>query len=147
MFTLASALCGAAPTVELLVAARAVKALGAALLVPASLALVVEAFPGERGSLAAFVAITPETALESDLAAANTLLNRSTTGHRGGDGSTGYPRWSGNAFGEIGVHERILRTATVPSTTASTVLRIYGNAFLESLVDARTSTALLEGDP
>lgn len=51
MFTLASALCGAAPTVELLVAARVVQALGAALLVPASLALVVEAFPGERGSL------------------------------------------------------------------------------------------------
>ena len=48
VFTLASALCGAAPTVELLVAARVLQALGAALLVPASLALVVEAFPAER---------------------------------------------------------------------------------------------------
>ena len=48
LFTLASALCGAAPTVGLLVAARVVQALGAALLVPASLALVVEAFPGPR---------------------------------------------------------------------------------------------------
>ena len=48
VFTLASALCGAAPTVELLVAARVVQALGAAMLVPASLALVVEAFPEER---------------------------------------------------------------------------------------------------
>ena len=48
VFTVASALCGAAPTVGLLVAARVVQALGAALLVPASLALVVEAFPEER---------------------------------------------------------------------------------------------------
>lgn len=48
LFTLASVLCGAAPSVTLLVAARVVQALGAALLVPASLALVVEAFPEER---------------------------------------------------------------------------------------------------
>ncbi|WP_191908024.1 MDR family MFS transporter/patatin-like phospholipase family protein [Nocardioides cynanchi] len=48
VFTVASALCGAAPTVSLLVAARVLQALGAALLVPASLALVVEAFPEER---------------------------------------------------------------------------------------------------
>jgi NTE family protein len=48
LFTLASALCGAAPTLSLLVAARVLQALGAALLVPASLALVVEAFPEER---------------------------------------------------------------------------------------------------
>ncbi|HEX2895416.1 MAG TPA: DHA2 family efflux MFS transporter permease subunit [Marmoricola sp.] len=48
LFTVASALCGAAPTLWLLVAARVLQALGAALLVPASLALVVEAFPEER---------------------------------------------------------------------------------------------------
>ena len=48
LFTLASVLCGAAPTVGLLVAARVVQALGAAMLVPASLALVVEAFPENR---------------------------------------------------------------------------------------------------
>jgi len=48
LFTVASALCGAAPTLSLLVAARVLQALGAALLVPASLALVVEAFPEER---------------------------------------------------------------------------------------------------
>ena len=48
VFTVASALCGAAPSVGLLVAARVLQALGAALLVPASLALVVEAFPEER---------------------------------------------------------------------------------------------------
>lgn len=48
LFTVASALCGAAPSLELLVAARVLQALGAALLVPASLALVVEAFPEEQ---------------------------------------------------------------------------------------------------
>jgi EmrB/QacA subfamily drug resistance transporter len=48
VFTVASALCGLAPSVTLLVVARVVQALGAALLVPASLALVVEAFPEER---------------------------------------------------------------------------------------------------
>ncbi|MDO8105853.1 MFS transporter [Isoptericola sp. b441] len=48
VFTLGSALCGAAPTVDLLVAFRVVQALGAAALVPASLALVIAAFPGER---------------------------------------------------------------------------------------------------
>ena len=49
-FTIASALCGAAPSVDLLVAARVLQALGAAMLVPASLALVVEAFPEDRRS-------------------------------------------------------------------------------------------------
>lgn len=48
VFSVASALCGAAPSVDLLVAARVLQAFGAALLVPASLALVVEAFPGEH---------------------------------------------------------------------------------------------------
>ena len=50
LFTLASVLCGFAPSVELLVAARVVQALGAAMLVPASLALVIAAFPGDRRS-------------------------------------------------------------------------------------------------
>lgn len=48
VFTVASALCGAAPSVDLLVAARILQALGAAMLVPASLALVVAAFPEEK---------------------------------------------------------------------------------------------------
>ncbi|MCV2395148.1 DHA2 family efflux MFS transporter permease subunit, partial [Actinotalea sp. M2MS4P-6] len=48
VFTLGSVLCGAAPTVEMLVVFRVVQALGAAALVPASLALVIAAFPGER---------------------------------------------------------------------------------------------------
>ena len=45
LFTLASVACAAAPTVELLVAARVLQALGAAITVPASLALVLEAYP------------------------------------------------------------------------------------------------------
>ncbi|RYC07407.1 DHA2 family efflux MFS transporter permease subunit [Nocardioides zhouii] len=48
LFTAASVLCGAAPSVELLIAARVLQALGAALVVPSSLALVVEAFPEDR---------------------------------------------------------------------------------------------------
>ncbi len=50
LFTLASAACGLATSVDVLVAARVAQALGSALLVPASLALVVEAFPPERRS-------------------------------------------------------------------------------------------------
>ena len=48
VFTVGSALCGLAPSVGLLIAARVLQALGAAMLVPASLALVVEAFPEDR---------------------------------------------------------------------------------------------------
>ena len=48
VFVLASAACAAAGSVALLVLARGVQALGAAMLVPASLALVIEAFPAER---------------------------------------------------------------------------------------------------
>jgi len=47
-FAAASALCGLAPTVPLLVAARALQAVAAALLVPASLALVLPEFPASR---------------------------------------------------------------------------------------------------
>jgi EmrB/QacA subfamily drug resistance transporter len=47
-FVLASALCAFAPTSELLVAFRVVQALGAAALVPASLAIVLSVFPDDR---------------------------------------------------------------------------------------------------
>jgi NTE family protein len=50
VFTIASGLCAAAPSVGWLIAARGVQAAGAALLVPASLALVVATFPAERRS-------------------------------------------------------------------------------------------------
>jgi EmrB/QacA subfamily drug resistance transporter len=48
IFTLASALCAIAGSVDTLVAYRVLQAVGAALLVPASLALVLEAFPPDR---------------------------------------------------------------------------------------------------
>lgn len=48
VFTLASGLCGLAGSVEVLIVFRVLQALGAALLVPASLALVVAAFPSDR---------------------------------------------------------------------------------------------------
>src|SRR5262249_17117021 len=51
-FTVASVLCGVAPGVTMLVAARALQSLGAAMLMPASLALVLEAFPIERRGVA-----------------------------------------------------------------------------------------------
>src|SRR4051812_43853998 len=48
VFTLSSALCALAPTAGALVAFRVLQALGAALLVPSSLGLVLEAFPADR---------------------------------------------------------------------------------------------------
>jgi EmrB/QacA subfamily drug resistance transporter len=52
LFLGASVVCGAAGSVELLVAARIVQALGGAMLVPASLALVLPEFPLERRATA-----------------------------------------------------------------------------------------------
>ena len=48
VFVGASVLCAAAPSTGFLVAARALQALGAAILVPSSLALVLDAFPARR---------------------------------------------------------------------------------------------------
>ena len=50
LFTAASLLCAVAPSADALIAFRVVQALGAAFLVPASLALVLNAFPPERRS-------------------------------------------------------------------------------------------------
>ncbi len=47
-FGLGSALCGLAPTIPLLVAFRVIQGVGAALIVPASMAALVQAFPRER---------------------------------------------------------------------------------------------------
>ena len=52
VFAVASGLCGLAPSVPLLVAARALQAVGAALLVPASLALLLPEFPASRRATA-----------------------------------------------------------------------------------------------
>lgn len=48
LFIAASAACGLAPTVGWLIAARVLQALGAALLTPASMSIVLAAFPAER---------------------------------------------------------------------------------------------------
>jgi EmrB/QacA subfamily drug resistance transporter len=55
VFTLASVLCGFAPSVWMLVAARMIQAIGAAALTPASLALVLQTFP--RAKIPVAVAI------------------------------------------------------------------------------------------
>ncbi len=52
IFTVASALCGMSPAPAMLIAARALQAIGAALLTPASLALVLAAFPVSRRPIA-----------------------------------------------------------------------------------------------
>lgn len=59
IFISASALCGAAPTLGLLIAARMVQAIGGALLVPAALALLLPEYPAEKRStaLGVFVSI------------------------------------------------------------------------------------------
>jgi EmrB/QacA subfamily drug resistance transporter len=52
IFLAASAACGAAPSVDVLIASRAVQALGGAILVPASLGLLLPEFPLERRATA-----------------------------------------------------------------------------------------------
>jgi EmrB/QacA subfamily drug resistance transporter len=52
LFLVASVACGAAPSVGLLIAARCMQAVGAALLTPSSLALVLGAFPIEKRAVA-----------------------------------------------------------------------------------------------
>src|SRR5882672_6123876 len=49
-FTAASLLCAAAPSLELLIAFRVVQGIGAAMIAPASLAIVLDSFPVERRS-------------------------------------------------------------------------------------------------
>ncbi len=61
VFTVASAGCAAAPTMATLIAARAVQGLGAAMLMPCSLALITHMFPAgpaRRGALAAWGGIS-----------------------------------------------------------------------------------------
>lgn len=52
LFLAASAACGAARSVEFLIAARVLQAIGAALLTPASLSIVLDAFPKEKRTVA-----------------------------------------------------------------------------------------------
>jgi MFS family permease len=55
------------------------------------------------------------------------------------------PMAAGAYFGEIGLLERIPRTATVTSIRRSRMLRIDGERFLAALTDAPASASLLEG--
>ncbi len=52
LFLAASVACGAAPSVDWLIAARVVQAVGAALLTPASMSIVLAAFPSEKRAVA-----------------------------------------------------------------------------------------------
>jgi EmrB/QacA subfamily drug resistance transporter len=52
LFSAASALCAAAPSVSFLVAARILQAVGAAMMIPATLGLILPAFPPEQRALA-----------------------------------------------------------------------------------------------
>jgi MFS family permease len=63
LFAVASVLCGLAPTIVLLIVARAMQGMGGALLVPASLALISAAFEGQQrgraiGTWSGFTAMT-----------------------------------------------------------------------------------------
>ncbi len=57
IFTVASLACGLAPGAGALVAARALQGLGAALTAPAALALLVDAFPGDRRAVAVWTGV------------------------------------------------------------------------------------------
>jgi MFS family permease len=57
VFTVASLACGLAPGATTLVLARALQGLGAALTAPAALALIVDAFPGDRRAVAVWTAV------------------------------------------------------------------------------------------
>jgi CRP-like cAMP-binding protein len=52
---------------------------------------------------------------------------------------------AGAAFGEIGLIERIPRTATVRARSDGVVLRIPGDAFVTALTEDTPSAALLDG--
>ena len=52
---------------------------------------------------------------------------------------------AGDYFGEIGLLERIPRTASVTAVGAASLLRVDGAAFLEALTASKPSVALLDG--
>jgi predicted MFS family arabinose efflux permease len=68
------------------------------------------------------------------------------TSHGEGDAEQEYPPLSvGDYFGEIGLMERIPRTATVTATAPSKLLRIDGDEFLEAVNSSNGMPSLLEG--
>jgi predicted MFS family arabinose efflux permease len=68
------------------------------------------------------------------------------TSHGEGDAEQEYPPLAvGDYFGEIGLMERIPRTATVTATAPSKLLRIDGDEFLEAVNSSNGMPSLLEG--
>jgi CRP-like cAMP-binding protein len=68
-----------------------------------------------------------------------------STGEAGGPDREIRTMGPGTYFGEIGLLERIPRTATVVTAEECRCSRIEGSAFLEALVDAPPATSLMEG--
>ncbi|MGN2640630.1 MFS transporter [Nocardia takedensis] len=66
-FTLASVVCGAAPDIEILIAARAVQGLAAAVLAPMTLALVTDIFPVDAGRAKAITIWSATGAISTSL--------------------------------------------------------------------------------
>ncbi len=79
VFVLASAACGLAPSVGWLIAARALQAVGAALLTPASLSIVLAVFPSERRA----VVVSIWGAVSALAAAVGPSLGSWVTAHAG----------------------------------------------------------------
>ena len=91
LFSAASAACALAPTVEILIAARAVQGIGAAIIMPLSLTILTTAYPAERrGAVVASGAASPA----SPPRAARSSAARSPRGSTG-TGSSGSTSRSG----------------------------------------------------
>lgn len=98
------------------------------------------------------ITVPPATTLiqEGDEADALYVLNAghvdvTASGEAGGPPKKLRTMGPGTYFGEIGLLERIPRTATVVTAEECCCYRIEGSAFLEALVDAPPATSLMEG--
>ena len=69
----------------------------------------------------------------------------SVTASRGGQAVAAPDMSAGDYFGEIGLIERIPRTATVTVTSDARVLRVDGAALLEALTAGKPSAAIIDG--
>jgi hypothetical protein len=113
LFLAASAACGAAPSVGVLVAARVLQAASAALLTPASLALVLGAFPADRRAVV--VSLWGATEAQVPDAGPVALLARAN-------------RWFGALLS--GRHDSIMALAKVEGQACRDITRTIYLAFL-----------------